>query len=117
MGLQAKAMAQAIMRHSLTVIDVLAIICSDRGTQFVGAWFCTMCKYMGVRHAKTVAYHSRSIGRAEVAGKQLFETFWQLHIEEPGRNCYRSLSRGLQAYHNSSGLFGLSPHRILFLRD
>ena len=44
-----------------------------------------MCKHMGIRHAKTVAYHSRSNGWAEVPGRQMFETFCQLHIDEPGR--------------------------------
>ena len=85
-GLQAKIVAQAMIRHWLTVFDVPPVICSDRGTQFVGARFRTMCKYMGVRHAKTVANHSCSNGRAEVAGRQLFEEFRQMHIEEPGRN-------------------------------
>ena len=116
-GLQAKTVAQAMIRHWLTVFDVPAVICSDRGTQFVGAWFRTMCKYMGARHAKTVAYHSRSNGRAEVAGRQLFEKFRHLHIEEPGRNWYHSLWRVLQAYHDLPGPSGLSSHRILFLRD
>ena len=74
-GLQAKTVAQAMIRHWLTVFDVPAVICSDRGTQFVGVWFLPMCKYMGVRHAKTVAYHSRSKGEAEVAVRQVFEKF------------------------------------------
>ena len=73
-GLQAKTVAQAMIRHWLTVFDVPAVICSDRGTQFLSAWFRTMCKYMGVRYAKTVAYHSRSNGRVELAGRQLFES-------------------------------------------
>ena len=108
-GLQAKTVAQAMIRHWLTVFDVPAVICSDRDTQFVGAWFRTMCKYMGVRHARTVAYHSRSNGRAEVAGRQLFETFRQLHVEEPGRNWYHSLWMVLQAYHDLPGPSGFSP--------
>ena len=116
-GLQAKTVAQAMIRHWLTVFDVPAVKCSGRGTKFVGAWVRMMCKYMGVRHAKTVAYHSRSNGRAEVAGSQLFEKFRQLHIEEPGRNWYLSLWRALQAYHDLPGPSGSSPHRILFLRD
>ena len=87
-GLQAKTVAQAVIRHWWTVFDVPAVICSDRGTQFVGAWFRT---YMGVRHAKTLAYHSCLIGRAEVEGRQSFETFRQLHIEEPGINGFHSL--------------------------
>ena len=116
-GLQAKTVANAMIRHWLTPFDVPAIICSDRGSQFVGAWFRTMCKHMGIRHAKTVAYHSQSNGRAEVAGRQTFGKFRQLHIDELGRNWYNSLWRVIQAYHDLSGPAGLSPHRILFRRD
>ena len=116
-GLQAKTVANAMIRLWLTIFDVPAVIGSDRGSQFVGTWFKTMCKHMGIRHAKTVAYHSRSNGRAELAGRQMFEKFRQLHIDEPGRNWYNSLWRVLQAYHDLPGPTGLSPHRILFLRD
>ena len=106
-----------MIRHWLTIFDVPAVICSDRGSQFVVTWFRTMCKHMGIRRAKTVAYHSRSNGRAEMAGRQMFEKFRQLHIDETGRNRYNSLWRVLQAYHDLPGPTGLSPHRILFLRD
>ena len=116
-GLQAKIVANAMIRHWLTIFHVPAVICSDRGSEFVGTWFKTMCKHMGIRHAKTVAYHSRSNGRAEVAGRQIFEKFRQLHIDKPGQNWYNSLWRVLQAYHDLPGPTGLSPHRILFLRD
>ena len=116
-GLQAKTVANAMIRHWLTIFDVPAVICSDQGSQFVGTWFKTMCKRMGIWHAKTVAYHSRSNGWAEVAGRQMFEKFRQLHIDEPGRNWYNSLWRVLQAYHHLPGPTGLSPHQILFLQD
>ena len=72
---------------------------------------------MGIRHANTVAQYSRSNGRAEVAGRQMFENFRQLYIHEPGRNWYDSLWRVLGAYHDLPGPTGLSRHRILFLRD
>ena len=116
-GLQAKTAANAMIRHWLTFFDVPAVICSDRGSQFVGTWLKTMCKHMGIRHTKTVAYHSRSNGRAEVAGRQMFEKFRQLHIDEPSQNWYNSLWRVLQAYHDLPGPTGLSPHRIPFLQD
>ena len=111
-GLQPKTVANA-----MTIFDVPAVIFSDQGSHFVGTWFKTMCKHMGIRHAKTVAYNSRSNGRAEVDGRQMFEKFRQLHINEPGRKWYNSLWRVLQAYHDLPGPTGLSPHRILFLQD
>ena len=116
-GLQAKTVVNAMIRHWLTIFDIPAVICSDRGSQFLGTWLKTMCKHMGIWHAKTVAYHSRSNGRAEVAGRQMFKKFRQLHIDEPGRNWYHSLWRVLQAYHDLPGPTALSPYRILFLRD
>ena len=64
MGLQAKTVAQARMQHWLTVFNVQGVICINIGMQFFGAWFRTMCKYLGVRHTKTVTYHSRSNERA-----------------------------------------------------
>ena len=35
-GLQAKTVANAMIRHWLTIFDVQGVICSDRGSQFVG---------------------------------------------------------------------------------
>ena len=116
-GLQVKTVAKAMNRHCLTIFDVPAVICSDRGSQFVGSWFKSMCKHKGIRHAKTVAYYSRSNGRSEVAGRQIFENFRQLHIKEPGRNPFHSLWGFLQAFHDLPGPGGLSPHCISFLRD
>ena len=116
-GLQAKTVANAMIRHWLKIFDVPGVICSDLGSLLVGTWFKTMCKHMGIRHAKTMAYHSRSNGRAEVAGRQMFEKFRRLHIDEPGRNWYNSLWRVLQVNHDLPGPTGLSLHRILFLRD
>ena len=116
-GLQAKNVAQAILRHSLTIFDVPAVICTERGSQLVGPWFESMCKHMGIRHAKTVAYHSWSNGRAEVIGRQMFEEFRQLHIEEPRRNWFDSRRRVLQAFHDLLGPTGSSLHRVFFLRD
>ena len=35
-------------RHLLTIFDVPAVICSDRGSQFLGSWFKIMCKHLGI---------------------------------------------------------------------
>ena len=79
-GLLAKEVAVMMIRHWLTVFDLPRTICSDRGPQFTGGWFKAMCSLMGIRHAKSVAYVSRSNGRAEVAGRQLFEKLRKIHI-------------------------------------
>ena len=57
-----------MIRHWLTVFDIPRTICSDRVPHFTGGWFKAMCSLMGIRHAQSVAYLSRSNGRAEVAG-------------------------------------------------
>ena len=110
-----KIVAQAIKSHWLTVFHVPSLICSDRGSQFVGSCFKIMCKHMGIRHAKTVAYQSWSSGGAEVTGRQMFEKFLQLHIEERGRNWFHSLWRVLQAFHDLPGPTGFCPHHIIHI--
>ena len=97
--------------------SVRAVICSHQGCEVVGSWFKTKCKHMGIRHAKIVAYHSGSNSPAEVARRQMFEKFCQLHIEEPERSLFHSLWTISQAFHDLPGPTGASVHRLVFLRD
>ena len=83
-GLLAKEVAVMMIRRWLTVFNVPSTICRDRGPKFTGGWFKAMCSLMGIPHAKSVAYLSRSNSRTELAGRQLFEklfaspdSFWQ----------------------------------------
>ena len=76
-----------------------------------------MCSLMGIRHAKSVAYLSRSNGRAEVAGRQLFEKLRKIHITNPRRNWFEEMWPALKAHHTTPTPGGLSPHQILFGRD
>ena len=85
-GLTAEAVARQMISHWLTVFGTPKAIYSDNGSHFTSVWLRTMCRLMGVHPPWTVAYHSRSNGRAEVAGRQLFEQLKQLHLERPGRN-------------------------------
>ena len=116
-GLLAKEVAVMMIRHWLTVFDIPRTICSDRGPQFTGGWFKAMCSLMGIRHAKSVAYLSRSNGRAEVAGRQLFEKLRKIHITNPRRNWFEEMWPALKAHHDTPTPGGLSPHQILFGRD
>ena len=116
-GLPAKEVAVMMIRHWLTVFDIPRTICSDRGPQFTGRWFKAMCSLMGICHAKSVAYLSRSNGRAEVAGRQLLEKLRKIHITNPRRNWFEERWPALRAHHDTPTLGGLSPHQILFGRD
>ena len=116
-GLLAKEVAVMMVRHWLTVFGIPLSICSDRGPQFMGGWFKTMCSLMGIRHAKSVAYLSRSNGRAEVAGRQVFEKLRKIHLEHPRRNWFEEMWSAIKAHHDTPTPGGLSPHQILFGRD
>ena len=61
-GLLAKEVAVMMVRHLWSLFGVCRTICSDRGPQLTGGWFKDVCFLMGIRHAKSVAYLSRSYG-------------------------------------------------------
>ena len=114
-GLTAEAVARQMISYWVTVFGMPKAIHSDNGSHFNGAWFRTMCQLMGARHARTVAYHSRSHGRAEVSGR--FEHLKKLHLERPVRNWLTIMWRLIQGYHDLLTFSGYSPHRTVFGRD
>ena len=116
-GLLSKDVAVMMIRHWLTIFGVHHTICSDRGPQFTGGWFKAMCSLMGIRHAKSVAYLSRSNGRTEVAERQLFEKLRKIHLTNKHRNWFEEMWPALKAHHDTPTLGGLSPHQILFGSD
>ena len=116
-GFPAKEVAVMMIRHWLTVFSVPRTICSNPGLQFTGSWLKAMCSLMGIRHAKSVAYLSRSNCRAEVAGRQLFEKLGEIHLTNKRRNWFEEMSPALKAHHNTPTSGGLSRHQILFGRD
>ena len=105
-----------MIRHWLTVFDIPRTICSHRGPQFTGGWFKAMCSLMGISHAKSVAYLSRSNGRAEVAGRQLFEKLRKIHITNPRWNWFEEMWPALKAHHDTPTPGGLSPHQREYTR-
>ena len=72
---------------------------------------------MGIRHGNSVAYLSRSNGRAEVPGRQLFKKLRKIHITNPRRNWFEEMWPALKAHHDTPTPGGLSPHQILLGRD
>ena len=103
--------------HYLTVFGVPRTICSERGPQFTGGWFKAMCSVMEGRHDKSVAYLSRSNGRAQVAGRQLFEKLRSIHLSNKRRNWFEQMWPALKAHHETPTPVRLSPHENPFGRD
>ena len=68
-----------------------------------------MYSLMGIRHAKSVAWLSRSNGWAEVAGRQLFEKLRKIHITNPRQNWYEEMWPALKAHHDTPNLDGFFP--------
>ena len=80
-----------MVRHWRTVFGAPRTICSDRGPQFTGGWVRAMCSLMGIGHAMSIAYLSWSNGRAEVAGRQLFEKLRKIHLTIKRRNWFEEM--------------------------
>ena len=80
-----------MIRHWLTIFSVPRTLCSNRGPQFTGRRFKAICSLIGMRHAKSVAYLSRSNDRAEVAGRQLFEKLRSIHLTNKQSNRFEKM--------------------------
>ena len=62
-----------------------------------------------IRHAKSFAYLSRSNGRAELAGRQLFEKLRNFHVTNKRRNWFEEMWTALKALHETPTPVRLSP--------
>ena len=79
-----------------------SIITCDGGAQYVGNWFKTMCKLMGIRQAYSHAYRSQSNGRAERAGRQLIDWIQKMALEDD-INWVEALPIALLQCHDAKG--------------
>ena len=115
-GLTAAKVAKLMYENWWSPHGIPAVITSDRGPQFAGAWWRTMCAQLGIRQAYAQAYHHAANGRAEVVGAQLQKRLRKLQAEE-GLCWVSSLQRAVRMLHDVPGPSGLSPYQILYGRD
>ena len=115
-GLTAEKAAHLILENGWDIFGIPAVITSDRGPQFVGQWWRTMCARVGIRHAFSQAYRPQANGRAEIAGKTL-KNLMRKVWEEHAINWVEALPRILRMYHDMPGESGHSPFQIMFGRD
>jgi hypothetical protein len=67
----AEACAVAFIEAWVTRFGVPALLTSDRGPQFTGAVWATVCGKLGVQHQVTTAYHPQSNGMVERVHQQI----------------------------------------------
>ena len=104
-GLTAEKAAHLMMENGWETFGVPSVITSDRGSQFVGQWWKTMCARLGIRQAFSQAYRPQANGRAEVAGKSLIGFLRKLWVEER-INWVEALPRVLRINHDLPGESG-----------
>ena len=91
----------------MNLVRPASVITCDKGSQFVSAWWQTLCSELGIRIAYSQVYHHRSNGRAERAGLQLMDRIRKLQVEE-GVNWVEALPQVLDRLHDTPGEGGLA---------
>ena len=107
-GLTAEKAAQMMVEKWWDGLGIPSIITCDRGPQFVGRWWQTLCSRLGIRCAYTQVYRPQSNGRAEVAGQHLIRLLNKLHAECK-LNWVEAIPRTLSVYHDRGGETWYSP--------
>ena len=116
LGLTAEKAAHMMLEKWWDGFGIPSIITCDRGQQFVGQWWQTLCARLGIRCAYTQVYRPQSNGRAEVAGQHLLRLLNKLHAAKEV-NWVEALPRALHIYHDRIGECGFSPYQLLFGRE
>ena len=111
-GLTGAEAAKLILPHWRPFV-VPSVRTSDQGSHFISAWWQTLCAMLGVRQAYSQAYHHQANGKAERAGKQLFERLRRICLEER-INWVEALPQVLDRFPDTPGEGGLSPYFIVF---
>jgi transposase InsO family protein len=115
-GLTAEKAAHLVMEHGWSLFVEPRIITTDQGPQFTGQWWRTMCARLGVRTAFSQAYRPQANGRAERAGKTLWEILRKLDADHQV-HWVEALPKVLRIHHDTPNDSGLTPYNILFGRD
>ena len=101
-GLTAEKVAHMMIERWWDGYWIPSIIRCDRGPQFVGKCWQTLCACLGIRCAYSQVYRPQSNGRAEVAGQKLLRLLNKLHAEYIV-NWLEALPRALRVYHDRVG--------------
>ena len=112
-GLTAEKTAHLMMENVWSIFGIPQVITSDQGTNFFGVWWKNFCARYGIRTAYSQAHRTQANGRAEVAGKQIYNLLKKMHVYVK-INWVEALPRVLRHHHDTMGEKGLSPYQIFF---
>ncbi len=115
-GQSSEQTARALANYWLDGFGVPTFILSDKGPQFTGAWWDTLCAALGIVHATAITNRHQGNGKAEVTGKGLRQALAKARSVDPSLT-WRELCRSVVRQWNATpGPTGLSPHEIVFGR-
>lgn len=115
-GITGARVAKLMLRHQWRLFGIPSLITCDRGAQFVGSWWRTLCAELGIRIAFAQAYHHQANGRAERAGQEIMERARKIQAQDR-ISWIEALPQILDRIHDTPGDTGLSPYEILFGRQ
>jgi len=115
-GLTGAKVAKRMFTDWVKVFGIPSLMTTDNGPQFIGTWWKTICALFGVRRAYAHAYHHQGNGTAERAGKELKN--WLSRVgATSSMNWVEALPYVQRLYHDTPGISGFSPHKLVFGRD
>ena len=113
LGLTGSKLAKRMVAQWVDVFGVLSLITSEKRSIFVGAWWKTICSLLGIGQAFSHAYYHQGNGKVERAGRDIKD--WLGRATIGGRESwYEVLPMVRRMYHDTPGVTGCSPQRIVF---
>jgi transposase InsO family protein len=91
-GLTGERAAHLMLDVAWGEIGVPAVVTSDQGAQFVSSWWKAMCARLGMRQVFSQAHRPQANGRAETAGKVLYDTGG---VAKTSHRVFAELGRGI----------------------
>jgi len=115
-GLTGAKAAKKMFTEWVKIFGVPSLITTDNGPQFTGTWWKTTCSLFGVRRAYCHAYHHQANGTAERTGKEL-KSWLSRVTASTNMNWVDALPYVQALYHDTPGISGYSPYKLVFGRD
>lgn len=116
-NMEAKTVADVIVREVVPRFAVPSVIHSDQGKQFEGHLFTEMCKLLSIKKTRTAPYHPQSDGMVERFNKTLARML-KTYVDEHQTDWDEYLPYVTMAYRSvEHETTGYSPNYLMFGRE